>query len=235
MRLRRIVLGLLSIVMTSCATQRIQQNQIIQAELSSTKSVEAQEYRISAGDKLDIKFFYNPELNVTVVVRPDGRISLQLVDEVAVAGITPAQLDVLLTSKYSRELKRPDVTVIVKSFGVQQVYVGGEVGRQGPVKLVPRMTPLQAIINAGGFKDTAKPEAVMLIRKGLDSQPVPHRINLTLASDEPADATFDLQPYDIVYVPKSWIAEADQFVKQYVEGLLMFKGFYLSFDPTTRR
>lgn len=137
MRLRKIVPGLLSIVMTSCATQRIPQNQIIQAELSSTKSVETQEYRLSAGDKLDIKFFYNPELNETVVVRPDGRISLQLVDEVAVAGITPAQIDVLLTSKYSRELKRPDVTVIVKSFGVQQVYVGGEVGRQGPVKFSP--------------------------------------------------------------------------------------------------
>jgi protein involved in polysaccharide export with SLBB domain len=88
-------------------------------------------YIIQPGDQLDIKFFYNPELNENVTVRPDGLISLQLVDEVHASGLTPAQLDDLLTQKYSRELKKPMVTVIMRSFTMQRVYVGGEVNRQG--------------------------------------------------------------------------------------------------------
>jgi len=87
-------------------------------------------YIIQAGDQLDIKFFYNPELNDSVTVRPDGKISLQLVDEVQAAGQTPAQLDDFLTEKYAKELRKPVITVIVKSFASQRVYVGGEVNRQ---------------------------------------------------------------------------------------------------------
>ena len=76
-----------------------------------------QEYRIQVGDQLDIKFFYNAELNEQVTVRPDGRISLQLVREITTAGLTPAELTDLLTNKYAKELKKPEVTVIVRSFG----------------------------------------------------------------------------------------------------------------------
>ena len=74
------------------------------------------QYFIQSGDQLQIKFFYNPELNEAVTVRPDGKISLQLVDEVQAAGLTPAQLDDFLTDRYSKELKKPAITVIVGSF-----------------------------------------------------------------------------------------------------------------------
>ena len=125
-----------------------------------------QEYVIQPGDQLDIKFFYNPEINETVTVRPDGKISLQLVDEVQAAGLKPSQLDDSLTQKYSHELKKPMITVIVKSFEGQRIYVGGEVNRQGLIKLTGGMTPLQAVLDAGGFKETAKPEGAIVIRKG---------------------------------------------------------------------
>ncbi len=67
-------------------------------------------YIIQPGDQLDVKFFFNPELNESVTVRPDGKISLQLVDEVQAAGLQPAALDEMLTRQYSRELKKPMVT-----------------------------------------------------------------------------------------------------------------------------
>jgi len=188
------------------------------------------QYLIQSGDQLHIKFFYNPELNEAVTVRPDGGISLQLVDEVQAAGLTPAQLDDFLTDRYSKELKKPAITVIVGSFASQRVYVGGEVSRQGLVELTGGMTALQAVISAGGFKETADPEAAIIIRKGPDNLPVPVRVNLKSAlSGGGPDAAVQLRPYDVVYIPKTWIAEANKFVNQYIEELLLYRGISLGF------
>jgi len=188
-------------------------------------------YLLQPGDQLEIKFFYNPELNETITVRPDGKISLQLVDDLQAAGLKPSQLDGLLTHKYSRELKKPMITVIVRSFTSQRIYVGGEVIRQGLIDLTAGMTPLQAVLNAGGFRETAKPKSAIVIRKGLDNRPVPIKMNLNDAMyGKSGSADFLLQPQDIVYVPKSTIAKLNKFVDQYIEGLLMFRGVSLGFS-----
>ncbi len=187
-------------------------------------------YIIQPGDQLDIKFFYNPELSDSVTVRPDGRISLQLVDEIQAAGQTPAQLDDFLTDKYAAELRKPVITVIVKSFTSHRVYVGGEVNRQGFVDLAPGMSPLHAVIEAGGLKETADPKSVILIRKGPGNNPAPVRVDLkgTLYGSN-TQGEIQLQPQDVVYVPKTFIAEANKFVKQYIEDLLLFRGVSLGF------
>jgi polysaccharide export outer membrane protein len=192
------------------------------------------EYSIQPGDQLDIKFFYNPELNETVLVRPDGKISLQLVDDVQAAFLTPAQLDRFLTDLYAKELKKPEITVIVRSFTGQRVYVGGEVNRQGIINLTAGMTALQAVFNAGGLKETADPESVLVIRKGADNRPIPIRVDLSEFEGESAAAGFNLQPDDIVYVPKTFIAEANKFVNQYVERLLLYRGISLGFTYELR-
>jgi len=212
----------------------------ISQSTASPEPSESSAYLIRPGDELDIKFFYSPELNETVLVRPDGKISLQLLDDVQAAGLTPAQLDQIITEHYAKELRDPSVTVIVRSFSGQQVFVGGEVGTPGMVNLVPGMTPLQAVINAGGFKETAKLEAALVIRKGEDEAPHPIRVDLkqALYGRGPA-AGFTLKPYDIVYVPKTFIAKANQFVRQYIEELLLFRGVTFSFwyglyDPSNK-
>ena len=191
----------------------------------------AAEYLIQPGDQLDIKFFYNPELNETVSVRPDGKISLQLVDDVQAAGLSPSQLDDFLTLEYGKELKKPLVTVIVRSFSGQRVYVGGEVNSQGLINLMNGMTPLQAIFNAGGLRETAKLEGTIVIRKGPDNRPIPIAVDLKKALYGGSQGEgFQLQPYDIVYVPKTFIAEANKFVNQYIERLLLFRGVSLGFS-----
>ena len=189
------------------------------------------QYLIQPDDELDIKFFYNPELNEAVTVRPDGKISLQLIDEIQAAGLTPSQLDRLLTRKYSRDLKKPEIAVIVKSFAGQRVYVGGEVMRGGLLTLPPGMTALQAVFKAGGFRETAQPAETLIIRKGPDARPVPLRIDLSevMAAGDP-NADFPLQPDDVVFVPKSAIAEANKFVRQYIEELFLFRGVSLGFS-----
>jgi protein involved in polysaccharide export with SLBB domain len=185
------------------------------------------EYTIQPGDQLDIKFFYNPELNETALVRPDGRISLQLIDDMVVAGLTPSQVDDYLTKAYSNEVMDPSVTVILRTPNeqLQQIYVGGEVTHPGLVKFAPGMTPLQAVIQASGFLDTAMLDEVILIRKGEKGQPVPYKLNLEKAIyGQTASTSFALQPQDIVYVAKSPIAELNKFVRQYIQDVFLFNG-----------
>ena len=190
-----------------------------------------EDYVIQPGDQLEIRSFYAAEINTEVTVRPDGKISLQLVDDVVAAGLTPAQLDFLLTDKYRAELKEPEITVIVKSFAAQQIYVGGEVKTEGVIALAANMTPLQAVIISGGFNETAKPESTIVIRKGLNNRPVPIKVNLHAAINGKNDAAyFRLKPHDIVFVPKSTIAKANKFVNQYIEQLLLFKGVSFGFS-----
>ncbi len=218
------VLGVVVAFLVGCGSTRAALNQDAGAGPRSSKFQKPQEYRIQAGDQLDIKLFFNPELNETVFVRPDGKISLQLVDDVQAAGLRPSDLDDVLTQKYSKELRKPVITVIVKSFTGQRVYVGGEVGNPGLVDLTVGMTALQAVINAGGFRETAKPEGVIVIRKGPENQPIPIRVDLEQVIDGEEIRDFQLHPFDIVYVPKTWIAKANKFVNQYIERLLLFKG-----------
>jgi protein involved in polysaccharide export with SLBB domain len=214
--------------MTSCATSQPAATPAeVQMQAAPRKPAP---YVIHPGDQLDIKFFYNPELNESVVVRPDGKISLQLIDEIHASGLQPSELDQKLTDLYSNELKKPVLTVIVRSFTGQRVYVGGEVNRQGLITLQPGLTALQAVFQSGGFMETAQPAETLIIRKGPDAKPIPLRIDLSevMAASDP-NADFMLQPDDIVYVPKSAIARANKFVRQYIEELLLFRGVSLGF------
>lgn len=215
---------ILTIGLSGCASNSTVRNVIPASEVPQAQ--EPAPYVIRSGDQLDIKFFYNPELNESVTVRPDGKISLQLVDEVQASGLQPAELDAMLTEAYSRELKKPMVTVIIRSFKGQRIYVGGEVNQQRELELPAGMTVLQAVFQAGGFKETASPENTILIRLGSNNEPVPIKIDLKNAMHGQGDGVnLALLPNDIVYIPKSAIAEADKWVNQYIEKLILFRGF----------
>ncbi len=226
LRLSRIALGvLLMIYMSGCAGQSDSHLQY-RSEKAAYNASPPGEYLIKAGDRLMVKFYYNPELNDELTVRPDGKISLQLIDDIDAAGLTPAQLDGRLTEKYSQELRQPKITIIVKSFTSQVVYVGGEVNNQGPINLISGMTPIHAVLNAGGFKATAKPDDILIIRKGNHDHPYPIRLNLDdVLYGKSEVAGFELQPYDVVYVPKTTIAKVNTFVDQYIKQLLLFNGW----------
>ena len=220
---------MLVLTLTACATQQPAAISQLPAMTASPPQLPPA-YIIQPGDQLDLKFFYNPELNEALTVRPDGKIALQLIDEVQAAGLTPETLDATLTKLYSRELKKPEITVIVRSFSAQRVFVGGEVNRQGFVNLTAGMTPLQAVLEAGGLKETADPSAAILIRKGPQNQPVPVSLDLKNAINGGGKEALVLNPQDVVFVPKTAIAEANKFVKQYIEDLLLFRGVSLGFS-----
>jgi len=181
------------------------------------------EYRIGIGDELEIKFAYNPELNEEhIPVRPDGRISVPLAKQIKVAGLTTQELEDLLCQKYATELKKPEATVIVRGFNAQKVYVDGEINRPGLVPLMGPMTALQSIAVSGGFKDTARVTEVIIIRR-TQEKPVVAILDLEKArKNKDMSQDIDLMPYDVVYVPRSKIANVDLFVDLYIRRMIPF-------------
>ncbi|MBU5614638.1 polysaccharide export protein [Geomonas sp. Red51] len=172
-------------------------------------------YRIQSGDLLDVKFFYNPELNEQVVVRSDGKISLQLISEVTAAGLTPAELTQSLNLAYAREILEPKATVIVRTPVTDKVYVDGEVNRAGMVTISGSITALQSIAQAGGMKESANPKSVVVIRRASDNE-----ISTILLNVEDirrsGNGDLMLQPNDVVYVPRSSISDINTWIDLYI-------------------
>ncbi len=189
----------------------------------------SEEYIIQPGDGLDIKFFYNSEMSDLVTVRPDGRISLQLVGEIIAAGRTPQALTDLITQAYDTELKNPEITVIVREFGAR-VYVDGEVEKPGEFELRGPLTVMQAIARAQGTTEKAWKEA-LVIRRIHGSQPLVIEVNINaVLTGEDFSQDIGLVPFDIVYVPQSPIANINQWVDQYVRANIPIN-FGMFFNP----
>lgn len=176
-------------------------------------------YNIRTGDTLDVKFYYNSELNETVEVRPDGRISLQLVHDVQAASLSPNELVSILKRKYASHIKTPEITVIVRSVTTDKVFVDGQVYAAGGIDLSrnSNMSIMQSIASAGGLKDTAHAEEIILIRRNGLQRPFVYMVNLAAAMDGTDIAqNVMLKPNDIIYVPKSAIANVNTWVDQYI-------------------
>lgn len=184
---------------------------------------------LRAGDVLEFKFFYTPELNEVQSIRPDGRVHLQLVGDVDAAGRTPEELSTQLEQRYAGILKNPRIAVISRSLPGQRVYVAGEVNAPGPVDMPGPMTALEAVMFAGGFKsDTSEPASVIVIRDMGEGKRLGIGLDLKKAINGEAFDNFALAPRDIIFVPKSFIAQLDQWVDQYINKLIPQTGFSYS-------
>lgn len=185
------------------------------------------EYRFYPGDMIDITVPSAPELARTgVIVQPDGRITMPLVAPVMAADRTINELQADLTRAYASQLLRPEVVVQVKSVGALKVFVGGEVGAPGVFDMPGDINSLQAVIQAGGFKVSAKTDRVVIIRRGPGGRAMMRTVNLQSALKNPVG--LDLVPlrrFDIVYVPRSNIAEAGLFMQQWFRDVSPVQGF----------
>jgi protein involved in polysaccharide export with SLBB domain len=146
---------------------------------------------------------------------------------VPAAGLTPAELDKVLTARYSSELNRPDLTVIVREAALPQIFVGGEVGVQGVVPLTEGLTLFRAIQRAGGFKLTARRQDVMVVRLQADGKPVARKVDL-LPILSGRDPSLDplLAPNDIVFVPRTKVESARIFIQQYINEMIPLQNVF---------
>jgi polysaccharide biosynthesis/export protein len=127
-------------------------------------------YVIGAQDVLDISVWKDTELTRTVPVRPDGKISLPLLNDLQAAGLTPEQLKNQITDGLKKYLDDPVVTVIVKEMNSQRIYITGEVTKPGAFPLLPNMTVLQALSSAGGFTQFANRSKIYVLRTAAGKQ-----------------------------------------------------------------
>jgi polysaccharide export outer membrane protein len=182
------------------------------------------EYQVRPGDKLDVKFFFAPELNDTQSVRTDGRMSLQLVGEIAAAGKTPSELSAIVTNAYAEVLRDPKSTVMVRESSAR-IFVGGEIARPNFVRYDSEITALQAIFSAGGFTQYAQPTSVIVLRKVEGDERIAVRIDLSHGIIEGKE-DLQLAADDVVFVPKSAIGKWDKMVEQYVQQAIPLQMSY---------
>ncbi len=191
-------------------------------------------YHVQIGDQLAVRLYLTPELNEDVMVRPDGRITTQLAEAIPAAGCTPEQVAAALRTAYAAELKDPRLTVEVKQAAPQRVYVAGEVVAAGEFTTTgPPLTLLQAVARAGGLRTTGDADRVLIVRRGGDSRPAVIRTRYADAFDgRDASADLALQPFDVVVVPRSDIAEVYVWVNQHIQQFVPVSwGFSYNVSP----
>lgn len=132
-----------------------------------------QDYVIGAQDLLGINVWHEPEISQSVPVRPDGKISLPLVGDLKVSGLTPRLLQNLLAKELEAYVRKPQVTVIVREVNSHKFYIMGEVGRPGEYSLATSVTVLDALATVGGFRDFAKVQKIYLLRLMPDGSQAP--------------------------------------------------------------
>lgn len=189
-------------------------------------------YRFEPGDILKITYTFHSEMNQdSVMIRPDGKITAIQVGDIDIAGLTVKELENLLIQKTSENLRDPEVVVSVTKFAERTIYVAGEVEKAGPIPYTKSLTPLQAIIAAGGFLEGARLDSVVLIRADSSSQEVFARsVDLAAVVTDGIREPLYLAPHDIVYVPKTPIANAGLWVKQHITDIVpFFRGTGLSY------
>jgi len=161
----------------------------------------APDYQIGPEDLLDISVWNNPALSRTAPVRPDGKISLPLLNDVQAAGLTPMQLRDIIAKKLVEYMPNPEVSVIVREVNRFKVSVIGEVKKPGRFDFKSKATVLDAIALAGGFNDFAARSRIVILRQdGAGTKRIPINYNKIISTASDQDE-FYLQPGDVVVVP----------------------------------
>jgi polysaccharide export outer membrane protein len=159
-------------------------------------------YAIGIGDVLEISVWKNPDLSVTVPVRPDGRISLPLLGDIQAAGLTPLALKQSLTDGYKEYVTAPGVSVVLKEINSRKVYVTGEVAHPGAYDLRPRTKLLQIVALAGGLTPYAKGRVIVLRDANDGKEERRFEIKLaSIVSGRHPDDNIVLLPGDTLVVP----------------------------------
>lgn len=193
----------------------------------STESVPESQIRFEPGDVIEVKFFYTPELDITQTVRPDGRISLQLIGEVVAQGKTSAELRNELIRLYDPHLKAPEIAVVARSFYNRRVFVGGQVFKPGIVEMPGGLTALEAILEVGGFDLRAAERKSVIVIRYTAGRRYAYKLDLKKATAGDETEPFYLQAKDIVYVPRTKIAKLNQWIDQHINKIIPDTRFFL--------
>jgi polysaccharide biosynthesis/export protein len=172
------------------------------ADVPKPKDPPSNDYVIGPDDLLSVVFWRDQQLSGDVLVRPDGKISLPLLDDVQAAGLTPKQLRDRLVGEARRFVSEPVATVVVRQVNSRKVYITGFVARPGQYALTPSMTALQLIATAGGLQDFAKSKEIRIVRsENGKSANIRFDYDEITKNPEKAAQNIELKPGDTIIVP----------------------------------
>lgn len=198
----------------------------------ATWSDDEPDYRFYPGDQIELRVPSAPELNKTLVVQPDGRVSAPLVGPIMVADRSTQQVEDSLSQAYASQLIHPQVEVSLTAATPLKVFVGGEVDKPGVYDMPGPIDALQAIIEAGGFKTSAQRGKVVLIRRGLGGQAMMRVVDLRQGATDPSRVDVaPLRRFDIIYVPRTSISELGVFMQQYLRDASPVQFSYAFYKP----
>ncbi len=171
-------------------------------------------YALQPGDVLDIQYRYTPEFNQTVLVQPDGYISLQIGGDLKVGGRTLLEVRNIILAKVSARLESPEITVILKEFQKPYVVVAGEVNQPGKLELRERLTAIQAVLLAGGLKETAKSSQIVVFKRlNADTAEVKLLNFKTLRRTSDLENDLVLEAGDMILVPRNRISKIERYIR----------------------
>ena len=191
-------IGILSGTFIGCASAPVAPNR--SSDNSAAPTVSGPQYKIGPEDVLHVAVWENTQLTLDVVVRPDGKISFPLVQDVQAEGLTAAELADFLHQKLLAFVKEPQVSVIVTQVNAPKIFVLGNVARPGAFPLRSDTSVLQALSLAGGFTQFASPRGIKLIR-GLGTKQEVRKINYYNLVEGAGEGNYILMPGDTIWVP----------------------------------
>lgn len=178
------------------------------------KTPEVNRYRLVPGDVVEIVYRHTPEFNQTVTIHPDGFVALEIVGDIKLSGLNLEQARQEIIEKASKRLKDPEVTLLLKEFQKPYFVVSGEVAQPGKFEIREKTTALQAVMLAGGFRDSAKSSQILVFRKVNQDFAEVKVLNLKeikKTSDLENDLT--LEAGDIILVPRNNFSKIEKFVR----------------------
>lgn len=222
-----IILGIIGIVSVSDL-------RAADGNLNNTDTNKESEYVMGPGDQLEVSVWNHPEFTRTIRIRPDGKISLPLIENLNANGIAPSKLSQNVHDQLLKYIKEPIVSVIVMEYRSKNVLVIGDVIKPGLYQYEGNMTVFDAIGRAEGYKPHAQLKSILVVRGAYDNDPRYYIANLYKAiHDGDIRDNVALQPKDIVYVPKNFIGNIADFADFYITRIQPVATSYYFYKETT--
>lgn len=181
-------------------------------------------YRYNAGDRIAVHYLLTPEMDEEVNIAPDGTVGLKAAGQVEIQGLTATEIEGKLAVAARKILRNPIVTVSLVEAKSAKVYVGGAVVRPGPYLMGGQLGVLEAVLLAGGFNSEGRVDEVIIIRRNPENRPMLRTVDVQNFL-ETADPTADVPVVagDIIFVPRSKIAEVNLWIERFIDGVLPFE------------
>lgn len=183
-------------------------------EAPQLKPFEGNRYKLNPGDVIEISYRYSPEFNQSVTIQPDGFVTLEIVGELKLSELTVEQARQKILENASKRLKDPEINLFLKEFQKPYFVVSGEVAQPGKFEMNQNITALQAVLLAGGFKDSAKSSQILVYRKINSDTAEVKMLNLkSVKKTSDLENDLQLQSGDIIMVPRNLVTKIERFVK----------------------